>query len=892
MRWPRYPTLPYALEKTPHVWGIGPEGECSLVFVGESPGEQEVSLRDSQGNRILEPFIGEAGRILMHAFSLAHIYRGGVWITNLISVRPPRNDIHSAEAQEAWEAEKEEFWKEIEFVIKQKGAKVIVALGAEVAKVFGLPDSISTIRGSVYEWNLNWRGIRTDPTAEALDAVLIPTYHPSYIAHKGRWYSRGKGKSDLFLTFVEDIRKAKKIAEEGYTPPKRSILTSPTVRDVEQFVQRILQSPSTPVALDTETVGSERTLVMVGMADSPTSALVVPFLKKGGLEYWNPFEKPLVISHLQRLFTTHKTFVFQNASFDVGVLLRNGFPFPFEHIAHDIMLLHHVMHAELPHDLAFICSVYGTHYTYWKSTLKSPKRTEHILDIDDEELRMYNALDAMHTLDALGGLLKELEEFGERVKHVYYGEELKLVGPVVSMLLRGVGYDRKAHREWAEKRLAELEELERKLREEWNLPPPFDLSSDLDMGYLLFGIVPKTYLKHEELEKKREGTKVYRTLLGYREILQKTKPFRLPPQFTPRRTEKTQSIQLNRKNRVSYIYAMVKRIQYLQSLKRPTPEHEEEIRTYEAQIRWLQLYEEYTSKQTLLNTFSHFPNVINGRIYPDCLIHGTVTGRLSFRNPNMQNMPKKDKEFRKVFVAPPGYVLLSADYVNLEVGTLAYESQDPTLIEIFEKGMNLHDINTQILFGITKEDPNWEVCRRAAKIDQFGTQYGGSDREVYTNIITEIPSLHLSFEKYLELRKRKFEAFPVFARWYTQTIERAKRERKTETFLGRVRYLYGNESDIGKEGLNTPCQGAAAHIINRATIRIFHRLRQRKLDAHLIIQIHDQLVFEVNEGCLRETARIVKEEMEWPVMFHNRKAVFPVELEVGKNLSQLSPLDL
>ena len=876
----------YALNLQNHVWGMGPDtGEIKMVLVGEAPGEEEVAKG--------EPFVGPSGRLLSGVLSRHLIYRGSVWITNLLTVRPPNNDIQSPEAQEALEVELPYFWKELEYLVRERGARVIVGFGGAVARAFGLKEKISTVRGGVYEVDLNWQSVVSDPTAQPCDCVFIPTYHPSYLLQKGRFSDRGKGTADLILVFEEDIAKAKRIAERGYCRPTEHFNIHPTVEDVREFVREAIRRKAL-VAVDTETAFAERRVVMIGLALDGENALVVPFLQKGGSAYWTPQQETIVREELNNLFCTCPT-LFQNAPFDLAVLLKNGFRYNWDLLTHDILLIHHTTHAELPHDLAFIASVYAEDYQYWKGTLAGSGRTQHILEINDEELRTYNARDTVVLHRILPELLKELEELEQKfpgASRVYYEESLKLVQPIVYMSLNGIGYDRKAHLEWKRVREEERDVLEKELKAEGGLPDYFDLRSELCLRYLLFGVVPEAWKKHVELEKTREGTKKRETLAHYRAILQSVKPFYLPPHISIRRTEKTRKEQLDKKARLHLLYGYVGRIQYLESLKRPTEEHLQEKAQLEKQIAWIEKYERYASLCTLLSTFVDFPNVKDGRLYPSYMIHGTVTGRLSSRQPNAQNMPKKDTEFRRIFVAPKGRVLLSADYSNLEVGTLAYESQDPLLIEIFETGQNLHDINTQVLFGIDASHPNWSLCRRAAKIDQFGTQYGGGEQEVYMNIVTEVPQLRLSFQEYKKLRQRKFEKFTVFAQWYRRTMEEGIKNRYTKTFLHRVRFLYGNVSDIGKEALNTPCQGAAAHIMNRAMIRLFHRLLREYPTAQLVLQVHDQLVYEVDAEDAPAVARIMKEEMEWPVLYYGRTVKFPVEIEIGKNLAQLEPLPL
>lgn len=268
------------------------------------------------------------------------------------------------------------------------------------------------------------------------------------------------------------------------------------------------------------------------------------------------------------------------------------------------------------------------------------------------------------------------------------------------------------------------------------------------------------------------------------------------------------------------------------------------------------------------------------------------------KNPNLMTLPKPNDEaegpdwggmFRACVKAPPHFKVVSADYAMLEVGTVAYESNEPNLIKIFEAKLSQHDINAKTLFGIDETHKNWKAARQAAKVFQFGSlNYGGGDNTVYSQMVEKAPELGLTMAQFKRAKENYFAANPEYARWKARVQQRALNERMGENAFGRKRVFYGQAHSIEKEALNFPCQSAAASIINRATIRIVDRLEVEFPIVELILQIHDQLVFLVPDYQIDSFCRMLKEEMERPVRFYEKERVFPIEIEIGDDFQNLT----
>ena len=256
---------------------------------------------------------------------------------------------------------------------------------------------------------------------------------------------------------------------------------------------------------------------------------------------------------------------------------------------------------------------------------------------------------------------------------------------------------------------------------------------------------------------------------------------------------------------------------------------------------------------------------------------------------NLQTIPKKRIDARKPFIPAQGFTFLSADYSNLEVRILAYETKDQILIEMLESGADIHAENVKILFQIEKGQKNYEIARRAAKIFMFGgISYGGSDREIYEQVCLEAPELRLTFSGFKEAKDRYVKEHPAYKIWYDEIEQSVYSTRTTQTFQGRVRTLMGNDKSILKQALNTPIQGGAGGIINQALIKIVDRMDERRCKSRILLQIHDELLFEMWHTENEWLMEMVREEMERPVDFKGRTVIFPTEQKTGKDWGSLT----
>jgi DNA polymerase I-like protein with 3'-5' exonuclease and polymerase domains len=464
--------------------------------------------------------------------------------------------------------------------------------------------------------------------------------------------------------------------------------------------------------------------------------------------------------------------MFQNALFDALYFRHLGFKFPLKNIKHDTLLLHHAISPELPHNLGFIISLYGK-TPYWKDDLL--KRKVSIVMMREEKLRRYNLRDVVVLHQALPKMLQDLKETG--TEYLYYNINMKLVKPIGKMMETGVLLDEKKLEKWKKGLIKQCNSAEQSLRAIANLPNAFNLSSTEDTRYFLFGKEPSKFTKLVDLPKKRKGTKIYQQLLELKEIKDKTVPIYIPTGYDGRTTG-SGKIAVNRQGLLGLQTKVQNRLSQLNKLKRRQKHHDTEEKNIRKLLLWLEKLYKHRELSKLISTYTKFPVKPDGRIHTSYLIHGTSTARLASKNPNLQNIPKKEIEIRKALVVPDDKVMISADYSNLEVRILAYETLEPVLINAFETGQNIHDLNTEILFNLTPQDAMWKLARRAAKIFFFGgISYGGENREIYEKVILECPQMGLTFADYKRAKQNYMDRCVYYKRWRDKTIDSAVQSR-------------------------------------------------------------------------------------------------------------------
>lgn len=268
---------------------------------------------------------------------------------------------------------------------------------------------------------------------------------------------------------------------------------------------------------------------------------------------------------------------------------------------------------------------------------------------------------------------------------------------------------------------------------------------------------------------------------------------------------------------------------------------------------------------------------------------GTVTGRLSSSSPNLQNIPvrtEKGRLLRKAFCAAPGNVLLSVDYSQIDLRVLAHESQDPVLVQSFLDGGDIHTQTAAQIFGVMPLMVS-EQMRSSAKAINFGIIYGQGPMGLSQ-------SLGISMREAKEYIDNYFKNYRVVREWIDKNIAAARQNGYVKTMLGHVRYLPEFNMGVGsmssfaqRAAINTIVQGGSADIIKKAMIDVFEAYRGTAVQ--MTMQVHDELIFELPQDRLGETAARIKELMQNAVRL---RVPLLASAKAGKNWYELEKLPL
>lgn len=304
----------------------------------------------------------------------------------------------------------------------------------------------------------------------------------------------------------------------------------------------------------------------------------------------------------------------------------------------------------------------------------------------------------------------------------------------------------------------------------------------------------------------------------------------------------------------------------------------------------------YRELQKLLSTYiDNIPDMAgkDGRLHANLNQTGTTTGRMSSTNPNLQNIPTSEgfgKAIRNAFIAAPGHKLIAGDYSQIEMRVLAELSGDKYLRKFFQEGKDVHAGVAAFVFGV-KENEVTKDMRRKAKVINFGIIYGMGVNALRGN-------LGGTREEAQEFYNNYFKKFPSIAAYFEKTKIDARKKGYTETLFGRRRHFEGIKSSLPfirasaeRMAQNAPIQGTAADLLRIAMKKVDDALEEEGLlkNTHIILQVHDELIYEVEESTVSRAAKIIKQGME-----NAAKLSVPLEVNIslGNSWGELKEQDI
>jgi DNA polymerase-1 len=295
-------------------------------------------------------------------------------------------------------------------------------------------------------------------------------------------------------------------------------------------------------------------------------------------------------------------------------------------------------------------------------------------------------------------------------------------------------------------------------------------------------------------------------------------------------------------------------------------------------------------KATYVEALLKLVNPATSRVHTTFLQSAAATGRLSSRDPNLQNIPVRGElgaQIRQAFVASPGQVFLSADYSQMELRLLAHFSEDPALLKAFQDQVDIHRQTAATVFNIHPELVSSDM-RRQAKVINFGIIYGMSAFGL-------AKQLGVGNRMANDFIQRYFARHPRVKAYLEETVAQARRQGWVTTLLGRRRQIPQINSDnrilrqeAERSAINTPLQGTAADIIKKAMLQVEAALTEAGLSGQMLLQLHDELLLEVPPGELAATARLVRQVMQEVVQL---KVPLTVDLRSGANWADMYPYE-
>ena len=695
-----------------------------------------------------------------------------------------------------------------------RGAKTMAAKLEQNKEVAYLSYQLATIKTDV-ELELTCEQLEVQqPAAEELLSLFKQYEFKRWITdlEAGKWL-QAKGARSATKPKETLVVDAEEEPEE-----EASILSSEhyeTILDEAQlqvWIEKLKQAPV--FAFDTETDSLDNVSAnMVGLsfATEPGVAAYVP-VAHDYLDAPEQISRERVLELLKPILEDDKAFkVGQNLKFDRGILQNYGIE--LRGIAFDTMLESYILDSVAGrHDMDSLSDRWLKHKTVTFEQIAGKGKNQLTFNqIALEEAGHYAAEDADVTLQLHLKMWPKLQKDAGPL-NVFQNIEMPLV-PVLSRIERnGVKIDPAVLHKHSEEIALRLNELEQKAHE--IAGEPFNLSSTKQLQTILF---------------EKQGIK----------------PLKKTPGGAPSTSEEVLE-------ELALDYPLPKVILQYRGLAK--------------------LKSTYTDKLPLMI------NPKTGRVHTSYHQAVAATGRLSSTDPNLQNIPVRNEEGRRIrqaFIAPQDYVIVSADYSQIELRIMAHLSRDKGLLTAFAEGQDIHRATAAEVFGMSLESVTGEQ-RRSAKAINFGLIYGMSAFGLSRQL--NIP--RKESQKYMDLY---FERYPGVLQYMESTRAQAKEKGYVETLDGRRLYLPDIKSSnaarrAGAEraAINAPMQGTAADIIKRAMIAVDAWLEKEQPRVRMIMQVHDELVFEVHKDDLEAVSKKIHELMENSV-----KLDVPLLVEVG-----------
>lgn len=514
-----------------------------------------------------------------------------------------------------------------------------------------------------------------------------------------------------------------------------------------------------------------------------------------------PNEREAVVQEFRSFFENENIEkIAHNIKYDLKIIEKYGVK--VNGPLFDTMIAHYLITPEGKHSMDHLAELYLQYQPISIETLigKKGKNQGNMGDVEPEKIVNYACEDSDITFQLKQKFEPEIQK--EHLKHLFYEIEMPLVKVLKDMEMSGINLDVPALEKFSKELEAEISELDKKIHDIAGVPD-FNIDSPRQLGEILFD-----HLKIDEKAKKT-ATGQYKTS---EDVLTK----------------------LESKHEIIPLILNYRSLRKL--------------------------------KSTYVDTLPTMVNEKDQRVHTSYMQTVAATGRLASNNPNLQNIPirtPKGREIRKAFIAGDAqHELLAADYSQIELRIIAALSGDENMIEAFSKGYDIHAATAAKVYGVDKIEDVTRDQRSAAKAVNFGIIYGQSAFGLAQN-------LGISRKEAKALIDSYWEQYPKIKQYMAEAVEFAREHGYVETIMKRRRYLKDIQSANAivrgfaeRNSVNAPIQGSAADVIKIAMIRIHEDMKSKNLQSKMLLQVHDELVFDVVKEEREVMEELVKKGME------------------------------
>ena len=799
---------------------VKPEGPTNarIMLVGEAPGEAE--------ERLGRPFVGASGYELDRMLNEAGISRSECFITNLLKIRPPKNDINQFIAK----AKKDRTKGHTEFKGRWITREILEGYDLLEREITAVRPSIIVALGNTPFWALTgltgitkWRGSMLH-TNGAVDppVKIIPTIHPASVLRE--WKQRA--------IVIHDLRRAGRFRDPScdYPTPNWQFILRPSYETVITTLDRlyIRSHHGEPLKLSFDLETRAGHIACAGLAWSLVEALCIPFMAVGKPQgYWDLECEAEIIWRLWRLLTSPNVEVIgQNLLYDCQYTWKHWHFVP--RVTQDTMIGQHAIFSDLPKGLGFLASMYANYFVYWKDEGKDWQK-----NMDEDRLWHYNCLDTVYTLECAERILGAAKSLG--LLHIHTAQQ-RMFWPVLAAMQKGVRIDQKRRGELVLEVQEAIALREQFITDVAGFPLNYDSPKQMHAFFYADLKLPV------QMTRAAKGKPARPTLDDT--ALQKLA--RIEPLVRP----------------LAHAIADCRTLgKFLSNFLCRSLSEDGRMRC-SFNIGGSESGKSAPKTYRLSSSEDAFGSGANLQVIPS--EKSKSIGKAAARGPNlMVGDPYQFPNIREIFVPDPGYTWIDLDLERADLFVVCYESEDESLKKAMRAGVDIHLLNAFALIG--KEPPPYEQLieghprysewlsslkheRQFAKVFCHGTNYGGKARTMSAHTGRTVAEVERA-------QRLWFGAHPGIERWHQRVQQQITSKRFVENKFGYRWYIFDRIDAVLPEAIAWIPQSTVSIVINR----IWERIHRELNEVEVLIQVHDSLCMQVPTRRLNDLLPKIKE---------------------------------